>query len=722
MFLKWKIRLTFAKLVIISMILGIGCGIVFGERCSSLALVGKAYIGLLQMCILPYVIVSIVYGIGRLGIKESKAMAFKGISLTLAFWCVIALYLVLMPLCFPDWEATVFFSLNAVETINEVNYLELYIPANPFYSLANTLIPAVTIFCVCVGVALISVKNKAAILGDLEVCCKTMGRVNDGVVRLAPIGTFALLANLAGTITVDEIGRMQVYLVIYTAVILLLSFCTLPLLVTTFTNFKYRDVMHASKDAMLTGFATGNVFVLIPIITRSVKQLMKDKDIDNEERRVILDTIVPISFNLPLGGRILLLFFIPFAAWFYGIEFAIWKYPEFIGAGLLGLFGSSVTAILFLLNYFHIPADIIEFFVAFNVLNDRIGALCSSVYLVAFSLLCIAWLTGFFKVNLRKMIKNFSIILIASFLTLLACASYLEFTISTESRGKTILSKMKIKNTVEAKIFKKYPTVQEVKPLTAAELHGKRLQLIRKRGVLRVGYALSRPFAYFNSAGELVGYDVEMANILAKDLGCTLEFIPVEYADIGKGLSDGVTDVVMSGVSITLERIKSLCFTNPYMEVNLAFVVKDYKQNEYRLTDDIRKKDKFVVACVPGISYRVHMKDIYPNLVFVDIKSEEEFLQDKVKADALLTSAEEGFSWCVLYPAFSVVVPRPKILKENLAYVSSQQDVSLCQYLNAWLSVKKTEGVLQNLYSYWIMGKNVNKKKKRWCILDEFFR
>ena len=37
MFPKWKIKLTFAKLVIISMILGIGCGITFGERCSSLA-------------------------------------------------------------------------------------------------------------------------------------------------------------------------------------------------------------------------------------------------------------------------------------------------------------------------------------------------------------------------------------------------------------------------------------------------------------------------------------------------------------------------------------------------------------------------------------------------------------------------------------------------------------------------------------------------------------
>ncbi len=722
MFLKWKVNLTFAKLVIISMILGIGCGIIFGERCSYLSLVGQGYIALLQMCILPYVVVSIMYGIGRLGIKESKEMAFKGVSLTLIFWGIMALYLVLMPFCFPDWDATVFFSLNVVETISKVNYLELYIPSNPFYSLANSFVPAITVFCICVGVALISVKNKAAILQDLKICCTTLTKVNNGVVKLAPIGTFALLANLTGTITLDEIGRMQVYLVIYTAIILLVSFCTFPLLVTAFTNFKYRDVMHASKDAMLTAFATGNVFVLIPIITRSVKQLIKDKNIDSEERRVILDTIVPISFNVPLGGRVLLLLFIPFAAWFYDIKLDLWNYPELIGAGILGLFGSSVTAMLFLLNYFHIPTDIIDFFVAFNVLNDRIGALCSSVYLIAFSILCTAWLTGFLKIDLRKIVKNFSIILTATFLTLLACASYLKLTINKEPGGKDILAEMHIKNTVKTKIFRKYPTPQQLKPLTAGQL-GNHLQLIKKRGVLRVGYSsASRPFCYFNSAGDLVGYDIEMANMLARDLACTLEFIPIEYTNVGRGLSNGVIDIVMAGVSITLERIKTLHFTNPYMQVNLAFVVKDYKQSEYRFADDIRKKGKFRVACVPGLSYRTHMKKYYPNLIFVDVESEEDFLSGKVKADALLISAEEGFAWCVLYPAFSVVIPRPEILKEDLAYVISQDNASFCQYLNAWLGVKKTDGVLERLYSYWIMGKNINKKENRWCVWDEFFK
>jgi ABC-type amino acid transport substrate-binding protein len=296
-------------------------------------------------------------------------------------------------------------------------------------------------------------------------------------------------------------------------------------------------------------------------------------------------------------------------------------------------------------------------------------------------------------------------------------------TISKDTGAQKVLLQMEVGETVKAKIFKKYPSPQQIKQMTSGEKGGGHLELIKKRGVLRVGYApATRPFTYLNSKGELAGYDIEMANMLAKDLGCTLEFIPIEYDNIGRGLKDGVVDIVMAGVSITLERLKYLHFTNPYMRVNLAFIVEDYKQDEFRSIDDIRRKKKFTVACVPGVSYRAHMKKYYPNLTFVDVETEADFLNGKVKADALLISAEEGFAWCISYPAFSVVIPRPEILKEDLAYVISQGDLTFSRYLNAWLNLKKTDGVLDRLYSYWILGKNIKNRKKRWCLWDEFVK
>jgi ABC-type amino acid transport substrate-binding protein len=67
-----------------------------------------------------------------------------------------------------------------------------------------------------------------------------------------------------------------------------------------------------------------------------------------------------------------------------------------------------------------------------------------------------------------------------------------------------------------------------------------RLKEIKERGVLRVGYnPNARPFTYFNAKKELVGFDIAMANMLARDLNCSLKFIPIRYDNIGKLLKKG---------------------------------------------------------------------------------------------------------------------------------------------------------------------------------------
>ena len=51
---------------------------------------------------------------------------------------------------------------------------------------------------------------------------------------------------------------------------------------------------------------------------------------------------------------------------------------------------------------------------------------------------------------------------------------------------------------------------------------------IRARGILRVGYLPdSLPYAFFNARGELVGFDVELAHQLAREMGVKLELVPV---------------------------------------------------------------------------------------------------------------------------------------------------------------------------------------------------
>ena len=77
--------------------------------------------------------------------------------------------------------------------------------------------PAVVLFSVVVGVALIGVERRQVLLDVLQVAGDAMSRATRFVARLTPYGLFAIAATAAGTLSVEQLGRLQIYLVTYVA-------------------------------------------------------------------------------------------------------------------------------------------------------------------------------------------------------------------------------------------------------------------------------------------------------------------------------------------------------------------------------------------------------------------------------------------------------------------------------------------------------------------------
>ena len=134
--------------------LGIGTGVFFGEYCAFLEIFGDAFIKLLQITILPYITISMILGIGSLTPDQAKLMARKAGILMLIFWAISFVMVLLLPLSFPEWESAAFFSSSILESPKKVDFLDLYIPSNPFYSMANNVVPAVVLFSILMGIAL----------------------------------------------------------------------------------------------------------------------------------------------------------------------------------------------------------------------------------------------------------------------------------------------------------------------------------------------------------------------------------------------------------------------------------------------------------------------------------------------------------------------------------------------------------------------------------------
>jgi len=510
--------------IMLGLVLGIASGLFFGEPMGVLKIVGEVFIRLLQMTVLPYVMVSLIAGLGRLNYQDAKRLGLWGGGLLVLLWTIAFAMVAAMPLAYPHLQSASFFSTNLVETSRQVDFVELYVPSNFFYSLANNIVPAVVIFSLAIGIALIGIERKDALLDSLDTLGDAMLRVTDFIVRLTPFGVFAIAASAAGTMGVEEFDRVQVYVLTYLAFSLATAYWLLPGLVSALTPLRYRDIVGISKDCMMTAFATGSSFVVIPLLADHAKELMRKSAPEQADGDALIDVIIPASFSFPHAAKVLTLSFVVFAGWFMSTPVPFTDYPLLALSGIASTFGSINVAIPFLLDLMELPHDLYQLFIATSVINARFGTLVQAMHILVLTLLGTCALTGLLRLRLRPILfyAGTSILLVSGIV--LGLRLFFAYSIDTTYTKDKVIKEMGLlkRDPVQSVVHLK-PTPARVLPPGQT-----RLEIIMSSGVLRTCYrGTAPPFSYFNSRDELVGLDVEMMNSLARGLGSSLEFVPL---------------------------------------------------------------------------------------------------------------------------------------------------------------------------------------------------
>jgi len=334
-------------------VVGLVVGICLGDQAAWLQGMGKAFILLLQMTVLPYITLSLITGLGRLSHQDVKTLALKVGALLLGSWVLAFAAILLMPLAFPPWEDASFFSTSVVEPPAEMQRLTLFIPSNPFNALANNGIPAVVLFSIAVGMALIGLEEKDGLLQDLAVLTQAMIRVINFVSRLTPLGVFAIVASAAGTMSIEEVGRVQIYVIMHMALALFLTFWVLPTVITSALPVTYRTVVGQTSDVLITAFATGSALIVLPLLVERSKALLRQSRLSTGDTEAAVAVIIPAFTSFPKIGTILPMSFVLFAGWFAGSPVTVRHYPTFIVSGLLSFFGNVNVAIPLLLCLLH---------------------------------------------------------------------------------------------------------------------------------------------------------------------------------------------------------------------------------------------------------------------------------------------------------------------------------------------------------------------------------
>ncbi len=83
------------------------------------------------------------------------------------------------------------------------------------------------------------------------------------------------------------------------------------------------------------------------------------------------------------------------------------------------------------------------------------------------------------------------------------------------------------------------------------------------------------PFSYIDESGNPTGFDVEVVQWIADEMGFDVEIVPVDWDAIIPTLKAGNIDFIASGMTITQKRLEQVSFTIPYWKINLAVIVKE---------------------------------------------------------------------------------------------------------------------------------------------------
>ena len=232
------------------------------------------------------------------------------------------------------------------------------------------------------------------------------------------------------------------------------------------------------------------------------------------------------------------------------------------------------------------------------------------------------------------------------------------------------------------------------------------LESILKRGELRVGFESGYvPFEMTNKKGKFIGFDMDYARRLAKDMG--VKFVPVNTAWDGiiPALMTDKFDIIMGGMTITQERNLKINFANPYIVVGQTILLN--KKHEGTVKDYRDLNDpKYILTSRMGTTGEQSIKRMIPRATYKGFESEAEAGLEVIngKADALVYDLPFcGFLYGSQGKGKTVFLSDP-FTYEPLAWAINKGDPDFLNFLNNFLRQTKGDGFYERLFKKWIIG------------------
>ena len=334
--------------ILVAMVAGIVVGIAMGEQAAIFAPLGKLFIQLIKMLVVPLVGISIISGAASLGSSRSAgkigAVSISYILLTTLVSVVIAIAAALI---FKpgvglgaDGVASILSHASAEQaTPSELSFWDTIIgmiPENPVKSFAEGNILQIIVFGLVLGfgVASIEERKREKVVKGLNYLLEALIWCIGKVMLVAPIGVFGLMADAMGTFGFDVLIKVANLLWVDLIAVFVMGLVVYPLTVSLLSKVGIKEFFKAMIRPQIVAFSTASSMATLPVTMRSCEDMGVSKQVTG--------FVVPLGATINMTGNAIYYTLVAiFFAQFYGIELGVASYVAIAVTASLGSIGQA---------------------------------------------------------------------------------------------------------------------------------------------------------------------------------------------------------------------------------------------------------------------------------------------------------------------------------------------------------------------------------------------
>jgi len=228
------------------------------------------------------------------------------------------------------------------------------------------------------------------------------------------------------------------------------------------------------------------------------------------------------------------------------------------------------------------------------------------------------------------------------------------------------------------------------------------LDNIQKSGVIKVGVSIMPPWVMRSKAGELIGFEIDIAKQLAKDIGVKAVFKQYQWKQMIPALQKGEIDIIASGLSITPQRALKINYSIPYASSGYRLVTNLSLTKNFSSFKDLNDEKIYITAVKGTVSASLAAK-IFPKAK-LDIRKTE-----KEASAAVINGVVHAFIAPSPIPEFislkhsdTVDLPlKNPLLTTKEAFAINKDDQDALNFFNAWIIAHQADDWIKSVHEYW---------------------